>query len=490
MTDDDLCYMSATEAAAHFRSRALSPVELIDAIIKRANEVSNTVNPFADRYFDEARTRARKSETLFMMKNTDIGCLEGIPLAVKDMCCIAGKRTTGGSLIYQNDICTETDSYVQRLIQEGANIFVRTTAPEFGWLFTTQSRMWGVTHNPWKPGISPGGSSGGSAAALAAGATTLATGSDTTGSIRQPASQCGIVGYQAPYGRFPMVGGGSFNSYNNPGPMTRTVSDCAMMANVMSGPDYRDHNSLHEKVFIPEQDKDLSGLKIASSLDLGFYEVCDDVLRETRLTLDAMRDAGAIVEEVSIEWAEELVELALGSQEVLFASYLNDLVAKHGDLVSEFVPQLAETANSYSVDDFRRSMTMAGEVWRDHLGPLFRDYHAFVMPTTSYPDIPATGWQKDTVKVNNQQLTDTQISMAVLWNMYNRCPVMSVPSGMTDSRLPTGIQIAGRPYDDLTVFQIAAALEDRRPWLDCPTRRPRGLVRGTLCSNESTAILV
>jgi Asp-tRNA(Asn)/Glu-tRNA(Gln) amidotransferase A subunit family amidase len=472
MKDDDLCYMSAIEALARFRARTLSPVELVEAIISRAESISETINPFTDCYFDEARARARESEALFLKNNIDVRPLEGIPLAVKDMCDIAGKRTTNCSLIDSENIPSETTPYVQRLIQTGANVFARTTAPEFGWLFTTQSRMWGVTQNPWKFGISPGGSSGGSAAALAAGATTMATGSDTTGSIRQPASQCGVVGYQAPYGRFPMVGASSFNGYSNPGPMTRTVTDCALMANIMSGPDHRDHNSLNEEMFVPMEHSDLSGIRIAASMNLGFYEVSDDVLRETRRAIDSLRDAGAVVDEVGVEWAEELIELALGSQEFLFAGDLNESIAKHGDLVSDYVPQLAETANSYSSDDYRRSLTISGEVWRDHLGPLFHGYHAFVTPTTTYPDIPATGWQKDTVTVNGKQVTDTQTTMAVLWNMYNRCPVLAVPSGMTDSGLPTGIQIAGRPYDDPTVFRIAAALESRRPWLDCPERRP------------------
>ena len=473
MTDNKLCYISATEAATRFRARTISPVELIEAIICKSETILDTINPFADCYFDEARTRARKSESLFMKKNVEgLGALEGIPLAVKDMCNIEGKRTTYGSLIYSENICSETTPYVQRLIRAGANVFARTTTPEFGWLFTTQSRMWGVTHNPWKTGISPGGSSGGSASALAAGATTLATGSDATGSVRQPASQCGIVGYQAPYGRFPMVGDSSFNGYVNAGTMARTVADCALMSNVMSGPDYRDHNSLNEKMIIPVPNSNLSGIKIAVSMDLGFYEVCDDVQRETRLAMDALRDAGAIVDEINVGWAEELVELALGSQEFLLAGYLNELVAKHGDLISDYVPQIAETANSYSGEDYRRSLTAAGEIWRDHLGPLFQEYQAFITPTTTYPDIPATGWQKDTVMVNGKQFTDTQTSMAVLWNMYNRCPVLAVPSGMTSSGLPTGIQIVGRPYDDPTAFQIAAALEGRRPWLDCDERRP------------------
>jgi Asp-tRNA(Asn)/Glu-tRNA(Gln) amidotransferase A subunit family amidase len=189
MSTDDLCYMSATEAIKEFRALSLSPVELLDAIINRAEAISESINPFADRYFDEARVRAKNAENLYLKKNTNLKPLEGIPLVVKDICEISGKRTTRGSLIYSQNVSQQTSIHVQRLIDAGANIFARTTIPEFAWLFTTQSRMWGVTHNPWKIGISPGGSSGGSAAALSAGATTLATGSDSTGSIRQPASQ-------------------------------------------------------------------------------------------------------------------------------------------------------------------------------------------------------------------------------------------------------------------------------------------------------------
>ena len=123
MTDDDLCYMSATDAAARFRSRRLSPVELIDAIIGRSTLITETINPFTDCYFDEARARARESEALFLKNSIDVRPLEGIPLAVKDMCDIAGKRTTNCSLIDSENIPSETTPYVQRLIQTGANVF-------------------------------------------------------------------------------------------------------------------------------------------------------------------------------------------------------------------------------------------------------------------------------------------------------------------------------------------------------------------------------
>ena len=472
MSIDDLCYMSAYEALKRFRNLSLSPVELLDAILKKANSVADTVNPFADCYFEEARENAKKSETLYAQRIADIGPLEGIPLAVKDLCEIAGKRTTAGSLINAQNICEQTSPHVQRLIDAGANVFARTTIPEFAWLFTTQSRMWGVTHNPWKIGISPGGSSGGSAAALSIGATTIATGSDSTGSIRQPASQCGVVGYQPPHGRIPNIGTSSFNAYAKSGPMTRTVEDCALMSNVMSGRDHRDHNSFISPVQIELSDQNLEGIKIAFSMDLGCYEISADVQRESNEALRVLRHAGAKVDEVSVTWASKLIDLALGNQEVLFAAFLNETVKKHGDIVSDYVPQLLETANSYSTGVYHQSILAAGQAWSDHLGPLFQKYDAFITPTTAHTDIPATGWQKDTVDINGKEYTDTETTMTVLWNMYNKCPVLAIPSGRASSGVPTGIQVIGRPYDDQTVFRIAKAFENEKPWLDCAERRP------------------
>ena len=472
MSDHDLCYLSATDAVALFKAHKLSPVELLDAVIARGEAIAGSVNAYADTYFDEARARARKAEAKYTATDGRPRRLEGVPLAVKDASAIKGKRATKGSLINKNEIADVTDPDIERLTRAGANIFTRTTCPEFGWLFTTQSRMWGVTRNPWNLDMSPGGSSGGSASALAAGATTIATGGDSTGSIRQPASQCGVVGYQAPFGRIPMLGAAAWVSYLHHGPMSRTVADAALMANIMSGPHPLDHNSLQRKVTIPAELPDIAGVKIAYSIDLGHYEVIDDVRRETDAALKTLRDAGAEVTEVPVDWASEVIRLGHGSQEFLFAPGISAAVRDHGDIVSDYVPQLEETATSFTADDYRRSLSLAGETWDRHLGPLFRDHHAFITPTVSCPEIPADGWQKDTITVNGKVLTDTDTAMTVLWNIFGRCPVLAVPSGLTDGGLPTGLQVVGRPEDDVTVFRVAAALEQRRPWLDSPQRRP------------------
>ena len=362
-----------------------------------------------------------------------------------------------------------TDPAVERLMRAGANFFARATCPEFCWLFACHSRMWGVTRNPWRLDITPGGSSGGSAAAVAAGATTLATGSDSTGSIRQPVAQCGVVGYKSPYGRNPLDQHSSFDPYVNVGPITRSVADAVLMQNVMSGPHPLDHNSLRNKMNIPTHLGDVRGMKIACSIDLGHYLVIDDVRRETLATLDVLRDAGAEITLIDIDWASEAIKLAHMSEEFIFTGLLQQALQHHADKMSDYVPQLYETASAVTADDYRRSLGVAGAVWHDHMGPLFKKFDALITPGVSCPEVPAENWQKDTLVVNGHEITDTDTAMTVLFNMFNRCPVLSVPAGMTDRDLPVGIQIVGRPYDDITTFQIGQAIEERRPWSQ---RRP------------------
>lgn len=459
---NNLSYLSATEAIGFFKSGELSPVELLDAVIDQANLIDDSVNPFADKYFNEALGRAKSAEAKYIKGSARR--LEGIPLLVKDDASIKGKRSTVGSLLNSNTIGTHTNSVVKKLTHSGANIFARSTCPEFCWLFTCHSRLWGVTRNPWRLDITPGGSSGGSAAALAAGATTIATGSDSTGSIRQPAAQCGVVGFKSPYGRNAQEMHSSFDPYSNIGPMTRTIADAALMQNIMSGPDFLDHNSFPNKIKIPDNLDDISGMKIAFSMDLGYYEVTDDVRRETLATMDALRDAGAQVSEIKIDWAREAILLANKAQEFIFCGSLKDAMEHHADEVSDYVPQLYETASAVTPDDYRNSLEIAGEVWFNHMGPLFKTFDALITPAVSCPEVPAEHWQKDTIIVNGKELTDTDTAMTVLFNMFNRCPALSVPAGMTDRGLPVGIQIIGRPYDDITTFRIGRAIEIQRPW--------------------------
>ncbi|MBW2542556.1 MAG: amidase, partial [Deltaproteobacteria bacterium] len=265
----DLVYLSAVEALALFRQRALSPVDLLEALIERAERVEPVINAFVDSYFDEAREQAREAAARYAGDGPAPRALEGIPLAVKDDTAIAGRRATSGSAFLRDHVDEHSNPSVERLIEAGAIVHARTACPEFCWAWVCYSRLHGITRNPWNPKNTPGGSSGGSAAALAAGTTTLATGTDSGGSIRMPSAMCGTVGFKPPYGRNPECAQTSFDVYNHIGPMTRSVGDSALMQNVMSGQHPADHASVRESVQIPEALIGIEGLRIAYSFDLG-----------------------------------------------------------------------------------------------------------------------------------------------------------------------------------------------------------------------------
>ena len=269
MPNQDLCYLTAGAALALFRARRLSPVELMAALIARAEEVNPAINCFADRYFEEALEKTKVSEARYMARDAEPAPLEGIPLAVKDAQRVRGKRTTQGSLIFKDWVDDHSDPMIERLENAGAIVFARTTTPEFCLSGITASRIWGITRNPWNREWAPGGSSGGSGAALAAGIATLATGTDIGGSIRIPAAACGVVGYKPPHGRNPDGPPANFDRFNHCGPMTRSVADAALMQSVTAGPHPLDHDSLRTAVKLPAAPASIKGMKIAYSVDLG-----------------------------------------------------------------------------------------------------------------------------------------------------------------------------------------------------------------------------
>jgi len=469
----DLSYLSATDALRLFRERQLSPVELLEALIERAEQVEPAVNAFADRYFDEALARAREAEQRYAGGGDAPRPLEGIPVAVKDDTPIEGKRSSMGSLIFQHRIDDHTNPSVERLLEAGAIVHARTTCPEFCWPWVCYSRLYGVTHNPWNLKNTPGGSSGGSAAALAAGTTTLATGTDSGGSIRMPAAMCGVVGFKPPYGRNPESPGPNLDPYNHIGPMARTVADCALMQNAMSGPHPADHATVRERVEIPETLGSIDGFRVAYSMDLGFHEVGDEVRHNTRDALDALCDAGATATEVEIDWAEEATWAAGNWGDHLTSDVFAEAIANHRDSVCDYTPFFAEQCAEVTQRAFHQSMEVAARTWRDHLSPLLESCDAFVCPTVAVNDVPADlpSWRDEVTADGTVLRADGSWVMTIMFNMFSRCPVLAVPSGITRNGMPTGIQIVARTFDDARVFRVAAALERARPWLDWSARR-------------------
>ena len=290
--DLDLCYLAATDVLSRFQEKSLSPAEYMENLIRRAEQTEPAINAFAFTFFDEAMEKARKAEMKYASGSRDIGRLEGLPVAIKDETDIEGQPMTSGSLYLRDNISTETHFAVQRLLDEGCIVHARTTTGEFCCSATSDSRIHGTTHTPWKHGFTCGGSSGGSAASLAAGTTPLATGSDIAGSIRIPAACCGVVGFKPPHGRNPINTVNAYDVYGCMGPMTRTVRDTAMMQNVLCGPHPLDNASIRPKYVLPEAYDDIAGLTIAWSMDLGFFEIDEHVRSNTLRTLDTLRGTG------------------------------------------------------------------------------------------------------------------------------------------------------------------------------------------------------
>ncbi len=460
MTHDDVCFLSATAALTLFEARKLSPVELLRAMIQRAERVNPLINCFADCYFDEALARAKVSEARYMSRAATLP-LDGIPLAVKDAQHVGGKRTTHGSLI-PSPIDERSDPMIERLLTAGAIVFARTTTPEFCLSNVTHSRAWGITRNPWNPAFTSGGSSGGSGAALAAGLTTLATGTDIGGSIRNPASACGIVGYKPPHGRNPDAPPANYDRFNHCGPMTRSVADAALMQNVTSGPHPLDHDSLRTRVMLPLQAGGLDGFRIAWSLDLGYVDVDPEVRRNTLQALEVFRALGARTTEVELGWTPEVnTDASLWYTMMEFGRQVVWLARTHADVMCDYTLKFAEAASRQADrDDVHRPWARAHCMYQT-LGPVLAQNDVFLCPTTNLPAVKADHDPWDPHFVMNGKPADADYGwvMTHQFNMLHNCPVMSVPSGHAGSGVATGLQIVGRTWDDPSVFQAALAYE-------------------------------
>ena len=474
MSDLDLCYMPASEAIKRFKAKKLSPVELMEAVIRRAEATKDKVNAFTNTHFDEAMALARKAEAKYA-KGRKTGPLEGLPVGIKDESYIKGKPTTGGSLIMKDFVADATSTMNERVMAAGGIVHARTATPEFSCAAYTWSRLWGVTRNPWNTKFTPGGSSGGAGASLAAGTSSIATGSDIGGSIRIPASTCGVVGYKPPYGRNPDDPPFNLDFYCHTGPLARTVEDAILLQNVMTGPSPLDIASLRPKLTLPTRFKPIKGWKIGYSMNLGAFEVDPEVVKNTKKALDVFRSLGAEVEEVDLGWGPEVLEAGLAYLHHLFGAFLSKLLAEHGDDMTTYARKFAEDGARSKAVDFVNSLEVAGRMYMT-LGPLLEKYNVLICPTTALPSVPADHDQtRDEVRINGK-LVNPSLGwvMTTPFNTMSRCPVLSLPSGHAKNGVPTGIQIVGRTYSDEDVFRAGMAYEKALGgWYGDKAHRPK-----------------
>jgi Asp-tRNA(Asn)/Glu-tRNA(Gln) amidotransferase A subunit family amidase len=458
--------LTAVDALAKMRAKELSPVELLASVRARAEAVEPTVNALTEHIGEAADAAAEESATRYSI-GEGIRALEGLPVAIKEEMPVAGWRMRYGSLAV-DEVAEHTAPVPERIFDAGAVVHARTTTPEFSCAGYTHSKLWGITRNPWNPGFAVGGSSGGSGASLASGTSALATGSDIGGSIRIPASINGVVGYKAPHGRVPTYPPFNLDRYCHDGAMARTIADTALFHNAISGPHPLDMTSLRPKVEIPSQLDGIRGMRIALSVDLGSWEIDEDVATNTRETAAALEAAGAAVDEVKLPWTlDRLMSAARRHFAAIFGAYIAEVCDASPDLVTDYAMAWADDVRSLIGEPgaFLHGLDMEGELWVP-LGELYETYDALICPTWATTGIPAgdsfIGQLFEDGGPNDRQFT---AYMTTPFNLFSACPVLAVPSGVASSNgVPTGIQIVARTYDDVAAFRIGAALEQVRPW--------------------------
>jgi Asp-tRNA(Asn)/Glu-tRNA(Gln) amidotransferase A subunit family amidase len=463
MTADlDLIYLSAHEQLRLFRAGQLSPVTVLEAQIARAEEVEPKINAFAWRFYDEAREAAKRAEARY--RSGDARPLEGVTLAVKDDTDVEGKVTASGSKLFLDYVAPSSHPMVQRLVDAGAIIHAKTTVPEFCLMGITKSAQFGVTRNPWNLEYTPSGSSGGSGAALAAGTTTLATGSDSGGSIRLPASVNGVYGFKAPFGRFPTVVPWSLVPQSVYGPMARGMGDLALMYNLSNGPAPYDHTALPKQT-LPTPLPGVAGMRIAYSPDLGFAQISPEVRANTERALKRFEELGARVEQVALNWTAEKVLTALHGL-VLTGYWRNFLesaeaMATARDDISEHSRAMLAKARSLPADAVDIGAALLAEMNSDIDAIYSAGFDAIVCPTTGLPSVPADSEPlKDKTVINGVEVDGlTGWWLTHPFNLLYLHPIVVAQTGRALSNIPTSIQIIANRYDDATAFALASAYE-------------------------------
>ena len=256
--------------------------------------------------------------------------------------------------------------------------------------------------------------------------------------------------------------------------MARTVADCALFENIVAGPHPQDIVSIRPKLRIPTALEGIKGWKVAYSVDLGYVEIDEDVRKNTLAMMDTFRELGAKVEEVYLDWSWGVLSAAMGHLCHLMGNTLADELPRHRHLMTNYAVEFADRARRTTSRDLMTATPVAGEMYQT-FGPLMQKYNVFVCPTNAVPAVRADHDPGvDSITINDIKV-DPMLGwcMTYPFNMLSRCPVMSVPSGNARNDVPTGIQIVGRTFDDVSIFRAAAALESVRPWLDCPQRRPK-----------------
>jgi aspartyl-tRNA(Asn)/glutamyl-tRNA(Gln) amidotransferase subunit A len=454
----DLCALSATELLAAYRARTVSPVEATQAVLKRIRKLNSVLNCFI--LVDEkgALAAARASEARWK-KRAPKGMLDGVPVSIKDLLYTKGWPTLRGSKTIDPKGPWKDDApAVARLREHNAVLLGKTTTPEFGWKGVTDSKLTGITRNPWDPSKTPGGSSGGGAAAVAAGMGPLTVGTDGGGSIRIPCAFTGLFGIKPTFGRVPAWPLSPFGTVAHVGPMTRTVADSALMLNVLSQPDVRDWLALpHDaRDYTVGLEDGVRGLRIAYSPDLGYAKVDKEIAALVKKAAAVFEELGARVDEVDPGF-EDAGPLFAAHWFPGAAYVVGSIPEAKRKLIDPGLLETARQGAQYSVRQIQEAALARGALGV-RMEQFHRKYDLLLTPTLPLAAFKAGVEMADLLK--QKRWTDWS-PFSYPFNLTQQ-PAASVPCGLTKAGLPAGLHIVGPKYADTLVLRAARAYEATR----------------------------
>jgi amidase len=465
VTGRDLCFTPAVELAKLYRTRKVSPLEVMQAVLARIDAVNPAVNAIVTLTRDAALREARRA-TASLRRGSTLPPLFGVPVGIKDVTPTKGIRTTFGSKLFESHVPDEDALVVQRLRAAGAIVIGKTNTPEFAFGPNTVNTVFGATRNPWNLALTAGGSSGGSAAALATGMCPLAEGTDLGGSLRGPASYCGVIGFRTTPGlipRYPSVL--AWDTYSVEGPMARTVADAALMLSAMAGVDERsplsyevDTRDFARAVRAPS----VKGWRIACAPDLGGLMTLDDEVRAVfERAAGVFRTAGARVEKSGPDFGEvpEIVRLTRG---LLMVARHADKLAEHRAILQPGLVENTEQGLALTPVEVARGELLRTRLWQ-RVSEFLSERDLLITPTSATPPFPVD--QPHATEINGRPIGKAmQRSYLTYAFSVLGLPAISIPCGFTKGGLPVGLQIVGKRRGEAAVLRAAAAFEAAQPW--------------------------
>ncbi|MCX7759691.1 MAG: Asp-tRNA(Asn)/Glu-tRNA(Gln) amidotransferase subunit GatA [Hydrogenothermaceae bacterium] len=468
---------SLKELSELVRKKEVKPSEIVSSFIDRKNQVDSKIKAFVS-YTDELSLEEAKKKDEEIVKLDNIPSLYGMPIAIKDNISTKGIRTTCSSKMLENFTPVYDATVIEKLKSQGYIIFGKTNLDEFAMGSSTENSAFFTTKNPWDLERVPGGSSGGSAAAVASGQALASLGSDTGGSIRQPAAFCGVVGLKPTYGRVSRYGLVAFaSSLDQIGPITRTVEDTAILMNVISGKDSRDSTSKDIPVedFTQFLNRDIKGLKIGIPKEY-FPEDLDNHIRERILNVvKQLEKEGAVVEEISLPYTKYAIEtyyiIAPSEASSNLARFdgvrygyrtkeysdLEEMYSKTRD--EGFGPEVKRRimigtyvlSSGYYDAYYLKAQKVRTLIYKDFMNA-FENVDVIITPTT--PDVAFKIGEKssDPIQMYLSDIFTVSVNLATV-------PAINVPCGLKDN-LPIGLQIIGKPFDEGTILNVAKKVED------------------------------